>query len=66
MVEAGFQWMHNDGLLIVWSAPNYSYRNKNAAVVLRVQEQMQDQIVPFKEDERSAIKPENLFLSYFA
>jgi diadenosine tetraphosphatase ApaH/serine/threonine PP2A family protein phosphatase len=66
MVEAGFQWMHDDALLIVWSAPNYAYRNKNAAVVLRVRQGEPDTIIPFKEDDRSPIKPENLTIAYFA
>lgn len=48
----GYQYLFNDQLVTVWSAPNYCYRNQNAASILTLQSDGRRDITLF----RSAIE----------
>jgi diadenosine tetraphosphatase ApaH/serine/threonine PP2A family protein phosphatase len=62
----GFTWMHNDGLVIVWSAPNYSYRSGNEAAVMKVYGDRPAEFVKFDKDPLSSVKPPEAEIEYFA
>lgn len=63
---AGFQWFHDDRLVIVWSAPNYTYKQGNEASIMKVMPGMPVQFTKFKEDPNSSQKPGDVFIEYFA
>jgi diadenosine tetraphosphatase ApaH/serine/threonine PP2A family protein phosphatase len=61
----GYSWLHDDSLVIVWSAPNYSYKSGNQASVMKV-----DPVAPlefriFDKDPVSDVKPVDVRLDYF-
>jgi diadenosine tetraphosphatase ApaH/serine/threonine PP2A family protein phosphatase len=62
----GFTWMHNDNLVIVWSAPNYSYRSGNEAAVMKVFGDRPVEFVKFDKDPLSSVKPPEAEIEYFA
>ncbi|OHT11208.1 Serine/threonine-protein phosphatase 6 catalytic subunit [Tritrichomonas foetus] len=66
LANNGYQWMHNDNLVIVWSAPNYMYKSGNLASVMKVTKDRAPDFIVYKEDERSSLKPEDQIISYFA
>jgi diadenosine tetraphosphatase ApaH/serine/threonine PP2A family protein phosphatase len=66
LAQTGHTWMHNDDLVIVWSAPNYSYKSGNEACVMKVFPDKPVEFVMFDKDENSHIKPVDLEISYFA
>ncbi|CRG96801.1 protein phosphatase-beta, putative [Plasmodium gallinaceum] len=47
LVQDGFQWMHNDKVVTVFSAPNYCYRCGNSASLMLVDEFMEKDFVTF-------------------
>jgi len=52
VVMEGFDWTHHQGLVTVFSAPNYMYRVGNLAAILQVQ-QTSSSMLQFKEEERA-------------
>jgi diadenosine tetraphosphatase ApaH/serine/threonine PP2A family protein phosphatase len=65
LAQDGFAWMHNDDLVIVWSAPNYSYTSGNKAAIMSVDPQKDLRFQVFLQDESSHNKPSDIELSYF-
>jgi diadenosine tetraphosphatase ApaH/serine/threonine PP2A family protein phosphatase len=61
----GYEWKLDDGLVIVWSAPNYSYKTGNAAAVMKVAQESAVEFLPFEKDEKSHEKPRHVFSEYF-
>ncbi|SCM20372.1 protein phosphatase-beta, putative [Plasmodium chabaudi adami] len=47
LVQEGFQWMHNDKVVTIFSAPNYCYRCGNSASLMLVDEFMEKDFVTF-------------------
>lgn len=47
LVQEGYQWMHNDKVVTVFSAPNYCYRCGNSASLMFVDEFMEKTFVTF-------------------
>ncbi|OHT15798.1 Serine/threonine-protein phosphatase PP-X isozyme 1 [Tritrichomonas foetus] len=66
LANAGFQWFHDDNLVIVWSAPNYMYKSGNDATFMRVTKEAAPEFVKFDKDEKSDVKPEDITIDYFA
>lgn len=66
LVQEGYKYhFEEEQLITVWSAPNYCYRCKNLASVLRVFEDESREILLFKECERQTTKEQqkpNYFL----
>lgn len=42
LVMDGYQWQHNNGVVTVFSAPNYCYRCGNQAAIMEVDDSVQD------------------------
>jgi diadenosine tetraphosphatase ApaH/serine/threonine PP2A family protein phosphatase len=70
LVQAGWEWKHNEKLVTVWSAPNYCYNSGNEACVMHVPGDNPDQVEfwKFDKDENSHIAPGELdfTVGYFA
>jgi diadenosine tetraphosphatase ApaH/serine/threonine PP2A family protein phosphatase len=66
VAQTGYTWMHRDDLVIVWSAPNYSYKAGNEACVMKVFMDRPVEFVKFDKDVNSHIQPVDLEISYFA
>ncbi|KAI4839482.1 protein phosphatase-beta [Plasmodium brasilianum] len=47
LVQEGFQWMHNDKVVTIFSAPNYCYRCGNSASLMIVDEFMEKDFITF-------------------
>ena len=47
LVMEGYSWMHNKGIITIFSAPNYCYRCGNQAAVMEVDEHMKYTFTPF-------------------
>jgi hypothetical protein len=65
----GYGWTHGDALVTVWSAPNYAYKEKNKASVMTMEPSANGgnvEFIIFKEDDRSAEKPGEAHIEYFA
>ena len=43
LVMEGYQWAHNQGVVTIFSAPNYCYRCGNQAAIMEVDETVADQ-----------------------
>jgi diadenosine tetraphosphatase ApaH/serine/threonine PP2A family protein phosphatase len=68
LAEKGYAWhFEEEQIVTVWSAPNYSYRTKNDASVLKIGKDKKREFVIFKAapDENRVI-PEEVQSSYFA
>ena len=68
IAEAGYQWFFGEEkICTVWSAPNYSYRMKNKASVLKIGSDFSREFVIFDavpDDQR--VIPEEIQSQYFA
>jgi diadenosine tetraphosphatase ApaH/serine/threonine PP2A family protein phosphatase len=62
----GYEWMHDDALVIVWSAPNYTYKSGNLAAVMEVSPQKPVTFKQFDAHQDSSKKPEDVQIEYFA
>jgi len=47
LVMEGFSWAHNNGIVTIFSAPNYCYRCGNQAAIMEVDESMKYKFIPF-------------------
>jgi diadenosine tetraphosphatase ApaH/serine/threonine PP2A family protein phosphatase len=65
LAQTGYQWSHNDCLVIVWSAPNYCYKSGNEACVMKVHNGEQE-FVKFEKHVDSDKQPETNRIEYFA
>ncbi|KAH0794617.1 Ser/Thr protein phosphatase [Histomonas meleagridis] len=66
LTQNGYVWLHDDNLVIVWSAPNYMYKCGNDASIMKVYTDKAPEFIKFDKDEKSSIKPEDLIIEYFA
>jgi len=50
----GYQWTHDNKLITLFSAPNYSYRCGNQAAIMKVHESSLDKmdVIPFEAAQR--------------
>ena len=55
LVMEGYKEMFDEGLVTVWSAPNYCYRCGNVAAVLRIEDDLSRSYTIFE-----AVQPQNL------
>ena len=62
----GFDWKHDDRLVIVWSAPNYMYTQNNEATFMTVNNEVGSKFTLFEKDPKSHLKPEDVVIEYFA
>jgi diadenosine tetraphosphatase ApaH/serine/threonine PP2A family protein phosphatase len=64
----GFRWFYDKNLLLVWSAPNYCYREGNMASVFVVKDSSRD-VKVFEADPQSSkdiVQVSDTMISYFA
>jgi len=47
LIMEGFQWQHGDGVLTLFSAPNYCYRCGNQAAIMQLDENLNKSILQF-------------------
>jgi hypothetical protein len=70
IAQAGYQWTHDNKLVIVWSAPNYCYKLGNEASVMHVPGNNAKGVSfwKFEKDPTSHVKPEEVpfRVGYFA
>jgi diadenosine tetraphosphatase ApaH/serine/threonine PP2A family protein phosphatase len=66
VAQLGWEWVHQDALVTVWSAPNYAYKTDNEACVMKVDGQGPVAFVKFEKDPVSHIKPDDRQIAYFA
>lgn len=66
LVMEGFKYYFDESMLNVWSAPNYSYRMRNVASILKISETLSRTIELFRDDPRSkkSIPPKEI-VPYF-
>lgn len=67
LAQEGYQWLHEKRLVIVWSAPNYTYRQNNKATFMYVPgDQQKIGFHEFLPHEQSPVKPIDQTIEYFA
>jgi len=47
LIMDGYQWQHDDGVLTLFSAPNYCYRCGNMAAILQIDEQLNHEVLQY-------------------
>ena len=52
LMMKGYQWMHDDQLVRIFSAPNYCYRCGNLAAIMEVNEYMNKAMLQFSPASR--------------
>ena len=57
LVQEGYKYMFNEGLVTVWSAPNYCYRCGNVAAILELDESLGRNFRVFREVEDNDMPP---------
>lgn len=62
----GYEWKHDNRLVIVWSAPNYGYSQGNDATFMTVNNDIGTKFTLFEKDPNSHLKPEDVVIEYFA
>lgn len=65
LAQEGYSWLHNNYLVIVWSAPNYTYKYENKATIMKVQKGVAPEFLEFEKDENSSKKPNDELIQYF-
>jgi serine/threonine-protein phosphatase 6 catalytic subunit len=67
LVQEGYKYMFDEGLVTVWSAPNYCYRCGNDACILALDDQLGRNFKIFKEVEstKQASQPAIANVPYF-
>jgi diadenosine tetraphosphatase ApaH/serine/threonine PP2A family protein phosphatase len=66
MVAEGFRWFFDKKLALVWSAPNYAYKDNNLATVMQISG-LEVEFKPFEADQRSPDIPQlGAIMEYFA
>jgi len=65
LVQEGYKYMFNDGLVTVWSAPNYCYRCGNVASILAIDENLQRDFKIFNAVESDRNLPTKSNIPYF-
>lgn len=67
LVMEGYKWMFNEGIVTVWSAPNYCYRCGNVAAILQLNENLEKSFKVFQAapPESRAVPPKNPVPDYF-
>jgi hypothetical protein len=58
--------MHQDNLVIVWSAPNYCYKSGNEVCIMKVERERPATFIKFDKDPDSHSKHEAVDIDYFA
>ena len=67
MAMEGYEWYFDKKLITVWSAPNYMYRAGNKATVMKLDENLNPELVGFDAHPDSMTKkPDDIVLGYFA
>jgi len=64
LVQEGYKYMFNEGLVTVWSAPNYCYRCGNVASILAIDKDLRRDFKIFNAVESERNIPKNN-MSYF-
>jgi diadenosine tetraphosphatase ApaH/serine/threonine PP2A family protein phosphatase len=65
LVQEGYKYMFNEGLVTVWSAPNYCYRCGNVASILAVDKDLRRDFKIFNAVESERNIPTKNNMSYF-
>jgi diadenosine tetraphosphatase ApaH/serine/threonine PP2A family protein phosphatase len=65
LVMEGYEWTHDDYVLTLFSAPNYVYRSRNLAAILKLDEDLNQTFIQFaaveREDQNQDAKPSLFF-----
>jgi len=65
LVQEGYKYMFNEGLVTVWSAPNYCYRCGNVASILAIDKDLRRDFKIFNAVESERNIPTKNNMSYF-
>ena len=67
LINDGYQWLFDNKLVTVWSAPNYMYRNNNLASIMEVKSDLTSSFKVFEAvTDNSNFVPEDRIPSYFS
>eukprot|EP00915_Cephaloidophora_sp_WS-2016_P000593 GHVH01000728.1.p1 GENE.GHVH01000728.1~~GHVH01000728.1.p1 ORF type:complete len:282 (+),score=34.48 GHVH01000728.1:146-991(+) len=55
MMMEGFQWAHDDGIVTVFSAPNYCYRCLNQAAIMEIDDRMNYTFIQFNPSSQRTV-----------